>query len=172
MCSRALLSSTISGLWMWRREFVHGCWVSCCCGYKPISRGNELCMSVISGLRSLCLLVDTMCLCVCVWVWWLIHTCTHIDLGTPSASATDWFGWGQWGVFGVEIIEWNVDLPSKVNIYAIYLNPVYPPGFFNTQHRSPLLSFFYSFELTFGWFLWLGKLHMCTHMHRMSVCAV
>lgn len=30
--------------------------------------------------------------------------------GPPSVSASDWFGWGRWGVSDVEIIERNVDL--------------------------------------------------------------
>lgn len=54
----------------------------CCCGYKPVSRGNELCMSVISGLRSLCLLVDKMCLGGGVMVNPHMHSYPH-GLGHP-----------------------------------------------------------------------------------------
>lgn len=53
LCVRGRGENSYMGAWWW----------CCCCGYKPISRGNELCMSVISGLRSLCLLVDKKCLC-------------------------------------------------------------------------------------------------------------
>lgn len=52
LCIQGRGGNTYMGAWWW--------W---CCGYKHISRGNELCMSVISGLRSLCLLMDKKCLC-------------------------------------------------------------------------------------------------------------
>lgn len=66
-----------------------------------------------------------------------------MDVGTPSEYATDWFGWGQWGVFDVEIIEWNVDLASEVNICVIRLNPTYPP--LQTKNMRPRPTPFYIF---------------------------
>lgn len=63
----------------------------CCCGYKPISRGNELCMSVISGLRSLCLLIDKMCLGGGVMVNPHMHSYPH-RLGHPLCVC-HWLVW-------------------------------------------------------------------------------
>lgn len=42
---------------------------------------------------------------VSMWGCMCVMVNPHMDVGTPSEYATDWFGWGQWGVFDVEIIE-------------------------------------------------------------------
>lgn len=96
MCSQALLHppSLVCGCDGGNSYMGAGC-CCCCCGYKPISRGNELCISLISGLRSVCLPVDKMRLCggvcVCVMVNPHMHCYPH-GLGHPLCVC-HWLVW-------------------------------------------------------------------------------
>lgn len=107
MCSWALLHppSLVCGCDRGNSYMGAGCCCCCCCwcGYKPISRENELCMSVISGLRSLCLLVDKIRLCggcVCdgesthallpTWTWAPLLRLPLIGLGGVSGGYLMW----------------------------------------------------------------------------------
>lgn len=147
------------------------CW-SCCCHTISPSLGGKWTEHVshiwvkvtVSFSRQD---VSVMCVWggwVCVWVCvMLIHTCnvTHMDLGTTSVYVTDWFGWGQWGVFDAEIIEWKVDLALKsTSVQFIWT----PTSLTHIKYKPPTLSVFLNnlrqVSLT-------GELCMCTHMYMM-----
>lgn len=120
----------------------------CCCGYQPISRGNELCMSVISGLRSLCLLVDEMCLGGGVRVNPHMHSYPH-GLGHPLCVC-HWLVWvgpvgGIWS--GDYWMKCGFGFKSQhlCNLSEPRITPPTPRTSSTHKILTPHLSFFYSF---------------------------